>query len=307
MRNITAIVTPFWGELLGGDIPYIGEAIKSVMEQSDPGWRMYIVDDATDSKVGKRLLDYAAADSRISVIRLEDNMGPANARNVGVRQAEIDGCDIVTFMDHDDVSSPNRISGVRGVFCEYPEVSVVYNGFYVIDENGGRIPEDQLLEGMRLLLKQQRDNPLEGADIWKVILQERDGLTIPSCLSVRTETASKIPFPDQFRCHEDTHTWVRYSAAGAIFKYISDLQTGYRVLEGGKTSQSRIHAGGVERFNEWRCIVAEDGCDKALELAGVSGDEAVKIKNNFLLNISSILMAEGSHKHASHLQKKVIS
>lgn len=76
--------------------------------------------------------------------------------------------------------------------------------------------KEKLVEGIRVTLKDLANRPLYGYDSWKDIATERDALTIPSALNVRTELAYAVPFPEHVRFHEDTYTWIRY-AGGYVF------------------------------------------------------------------------------------------
>lgn len=305
-----AVVMPFWTDGLAHTAQYLIEAVNSIQRQSCEDWMLFIVDDCSNSECTRHLFSKInTSDSRIKLLRSDANRGPGHCRNIGVEQAFIHECDYVGFLDADDISPPNRVAEVIACFDDNPNVSVIYSGFQAMGPDGKKISSDGLIEGIKLLNRQLSLDPLEGYDIWKTILCERDGLTIPSSLNVKTDLARRVPFPQQYRFHEDTHTWVRYSAAGGCFKYVAGLEAKYRVLKGGKTSESRIRAGGIDLFNKLRCRVAVDSLSEAFSYPSLNGcvlsdDEKKDIREKMLLNLASIVEKEGSQDMLSYLRNE---
>ncbi len=69
--------------------------------------QIYVVDDCSRIPVGEHLQN---PDGRITVIRLEKNVGPAVARNVALAEIIAAGFDYVAIADADDISAPDRIA-----------------------------------------------------------------------------------------------------------------------------------------------------------------------------------------------------
>lgn len=66
----------------------IGEAVKSVLQQSFQDFEIIIINDgSTDQNVIPTLTEIAKLDSRISIIHYEKNRKPSFARNCGIRLA----------------------------------------------------------------------------------------------------------------------------------------------------------------------------------------------------------------------------
>jgi hypothetical protein len=294
-----AFVVPFWSDGAPDRLRYLREALDSVWAQSDPEVVAIVVDDGSPSQRDVReLLRWAGRERRLLVELAPDNRGPGRCRNLGVRRAHALGAPFVCFLDADDISHPDRARTVRAVLATDPAADVVYAGFRVIDEDGRLVPREQLVGGIRLLMEEIAQRPLAGYDCWITLAVERDNLTIPSALNVRTALALAVPFPDTHRFHEDTHTWLRYSASGAKVVHAADIPSSYRVPHPAKGSASRERAGGTEAFNLLRAETVGEGLAEATRLGirrGVVGPrEALTIRTRYLLSVAGMLLQEGS-------------
>lgn len=78
---------------------YIVECIESILAQTYTNFRLILVDDGTPDKAGAICDEYAAKDSRITVIH-QENAGVTRARARGVEEAS--DCEWITFVDSDD-------------------------------------------------------------------------------------------------------------------------------------------------------------------------------------------------------------
>ena len=96
--------------LLFGIIPtyncreYVLSAVNSVLQQSMPDLEVIVVDDASTDGTADLLAD--VDDDRLTVIRLDVNLGPAGARNLGLTHA---GGAFVAFQDSDDIWVPTKL------------------------------------------------------------------------------------------------------------------------------------------------------------------------------------------------------
>jgi len=104
---------------------YVGETIESVQAQTYPWWEMIIVDDCSTDGSTSVVESYAAADPRIRLVRLPENVGPALARNRGV---ELAAGQYITYIDSDDLWYPRflektvrtiRATGYPFVYASY--------------------------------------------------------------------------------------------------------------------------------------------------------------------------------------------
>ena len=84
---------------------YIRQCIDSILNQSMKDWELILVDDGSEDSSGNIADEYAAVDSRISVIH-KPNGGLASARNAGLDVAQ---GDYICFIDSDDWVDKNYL------------------------------------------------------------------------------------------------------------------------------------------------------------------------------------------------------
>lgn len=80
-------------------VPFIARAIDSALEQAGVALQIIVVDDASIDGTADFVRDRFVADSRVTVVSLDQNAGPAGARNAALALA--DGC-WVAVLDADD-------------------------------------------------------------------------------------------------------------------------------------------------------------------------------------------------------------
>ncbi len=99
----------------------IGEAIGSVVEQSYTNWELIVIDDgSTDGTAAAAL---ASGDQRIRVIGLEKNVGPAAARNAGLRSAR---GSLFAYLDSDNLWMPDYLLVMVNALMDSPRRSGAY-------------------------------------------------------------------------------------------------------------------------------------------------------------------------------------
>jgi cellulose synthase/poly-beta-1,6-N-acetylglucosamine synthase-like glycosyltransferase len=304
--NPAAFVVPFWSDGHPKYLHYLDEALDSIFAQTDPNFLIFVVDDASPACSDRHTLaHWIQCDRRLRVIWAAENRGPGYCRNIGIRAAAEHGCPFICFLDADDRAHPERVAEVRQRFRSNPDVDVVYASFSVIDEHGHPVPREQLVEGIRIILHDLETRALEGYDLWIPLAVERDTLTIPTALNVRTALAAAVPFPQDHRFHEDTHTWLRYAAAGAKIVYHPGIPSQYRIPQDVQGSKSRERAGGIEAFNRLRAKVVLEGLQKAVEQGihrGLINEErGQEIQTRYLMNVAAMIRKEGTVAIAAEL------
>lgn len=128
-------------------------AVQSALEQTYPDLEVIVVDDASDPPV--RL----APDPRLRVIRLEQGVGGAGARNVGTKAARGRW---VTYLDDDDRLLPHMaevsLAALTVALAEQPEAAVgVISGLQKVNSQGQvlktRIPPARSPQGRDFFLE----------------------------------------------------------------------------------------------------------------------------------------------------------
>jgi glycosyltransferase involved in cell wall biosynthesis len=282
-----------------GDDPdsgaHLRRAVAGLIAQTDPDWRLVIVDDASpqpDARASWQELRRTYPD-RIFVLERPVNQGQGVCRNIGVGWAARQGAPFVLFHDADDISHPRRLEVTGQTLRSRPDVGFVYSTFQVIDENDNPVSLERLTPSIAEIL-QSHETPVEGPDAWIRIGAETGYTTLTSTVSVRTEVALAHPFPP-VRGSEDGHTWLRMSAGGADFAYLNGIPGQYRVPQkaAGSSDRARI---GAEYYLR-KAIVDTDGFRQAIRLAlsygALDGARAASIEERFLRRLATTMIAEG--------------
>jgi glycosyltransferase involved in cell wall biosynthesis len=100
-------------------MPYLDEAIQSVLEQSWSSFEFVIRDDGSTDDSRSRLRDWARKDARIRLFESDSSLGPSGSSNWVVRQAR---GSIIARMDADDISEPDRLEKQLSLMRANPEV-----------------------------------------------------------------------------------------------------------------------------------------------------------------------------------------
>ena len=102
---------------------YLPDCLDSVLGQADATIEVIAVDDASPDGCGQLLDDRASTDQRLSVIHLEHNGGPGNARNVGLTRA---AGTYVWFIDGDDLIAPGAVAAIAARLAQVqPDVLLI--------------------------------------------------------------------------------------------------------------------------------------------------------------------------------------
>jgi teichuronic acid biosynthesis glycosyltransferase TuaG len=86
---------------------FIAQTIQSVLDQTFMDWELIIVDDCSTDRSTKIVNQFAATESRITLIESAINFGgPAKPRNIGIENAR---GEYITFLDADDIWLPGKL------------------------------------------------------------------------------------------------------------------------------------------------------------------------------------------------------
>jgi glycosyltransferase involved in cell wall biosynthesis len=117
-------------------IPFLGEAIESIRNQTFSDWRLIILDHGSQdgsAELGNR---YAEFDERIKIFSFADADGIAELRNFGLEKCD---CKYLLLQDADDISLPNRMSIVTDTFGASPKLLALGGDAILIDDAGRQI------------------------------------------------------------------------------------------------------------------------------------------------------------------------
>lgn len=136
MTDLVSIVTPTFNSA-----NYILATIESVQKQTYTNWEMILVDDGSSDETEDIILKIQENENRIQFYKLDQNSGPAIARNKGIEKAK---GEYLTFIDADDIWFPtfieNSINTIKNttipfVFSSYKRsnenLEFIYSDFIV--------------------------------------------------------------------------------------------------------------------------------------------------------------------------------
>lgn len=109
---------------------FIEETIKSVIAQTYTDWELLLVDDCSKDASKTIASGYEALDKRIRLIALEENVGAAKARNVGIKESK--GA-YLAFLDADDIWVKEKLERELK-FMKEKQAAFVFSGYEFADE-----------------------------------------------------------------------------------------------------------------------------------------------------------------------------
>ncbi|MDD3002625.1 MAG: glycosyltransferase family 2 protein [Candidatus Shapirobacteria bacterium] len=134
MKTINPLVTIYMPVF--NAIPYLSQAIESILNQSYSNFEFIIVDDASTDNSWKVIKSYAKKDSRIIAIKNHINLGVSLTSNIAISKAK---GKFLARMDADDISFTDRIEKQVDFLIKNPKTIAVGGQCVVIDENNNII------------------------------------------------------------------------------------------------------------------------------------------------------------------------
>jgi glycosyltransferase involved in cell wall biosynthesis len=125
---LVSVVMPVFNGL-----PWLSEAVESILNQSYENLEFVIVDDCSDDGSVQLLKTYAVEDSRIKLILNSSNAGVPATLNRGIEHCS---GKYVARMDADDVSTPDRIRLQVEHMEKHPACGVVGSWIYRVRQKG---------------------------------------------------------------------------------------------------------------------------------------------------------------------------
>ncbi len=116
-------------------LPFLRQAIASVVSQSYTRWQLCVADDGSASEVTSELAGLARNDPRINLVRSEVNTGIAAATNRALAGAR---GGYVAFLDHDDLLDPSALDAVVRTLVNDPGADAAYTDRDAVTPDGRR-------------------------------------------------------------------------------------------------------------------------------------------------------------------------
>ena len=112
-------------------------SVCSALSQTVSGIEVIVVNDSPDRESQAILKRIARKEPRLTVIALKKNVGVAEARNRGVREAKADW---IAFLDSDDLWEPDKLEKQLAA-AEKTGAQLVYTAAACIDKTGKKTRE----------------------------------------------------------------------------------------------------------------------------------------------------------------------
>ncbi len=195
---------------------YIGNTIKSVINQTYKNWELIIVDDCSTDRSISIVKKYVGQDKRINLIKTKRNFGgPARARNIGINLSKGNH---IAFLDSDDIWFKNKLDICMKNF--HSEVDLLFHDF----KKFGKVSffEKKIIRGKKL-----------NSPITKNLLL-KDNVIINSSVIVRKELIEKVGFiseENSMIAAEDYNLWLKISTVTENFLYIPKVLGKYFIGE----------------------------------------------------------------------------
>lgn len=216
MNNLVSIITPLYNSE-----KFILSTINSVLQQTYSNWEMIIVDDfSTDKGVDLIMSVIIASNSKIKLIKLNENLGVAQARNSALNVAN---GRFIAFLDSDDIWHPEKLD--RQVsFMLKQNIPISFTSYRLIDENEN--------------YKNHIIHSIEEVDYTGYLKNTIIGFST-SMIDTK-HTGNEFRFSNM-RSREDTDLWIRLLKNGHTAHGISNALVDYRIHSSSITA-NKFHS-----------------------------------------------------------------
>lgn len=125
---LISVITPAYNVA-----PFIGAAVKSVIDQTETRFEYIVVSDGSTDTTIEKAQEAAGDDSRVRIIDAPHG-GSSAARNEGLRVAS---GEFISFLDGDDCWRPDKLAKQLELIQSLPDrVGAVFCGSRIVTENG---------------------------------------------------------------------------------------------------------------------------------------------------------------------------
>ncbi|MDM1060600.1 glycosyltransferase family 2 protein [Myroides odoratimimus] len=188
---------------------FIGDSIKSVIDQTYINWELLITDDCSSDSSIEVINEFVKKDSRIKLFKLEKNSGAAIARNNSLNNAK---GKFIAFLDSDDVWLPNKLEK-QVHFMEEHNIPISFTSYEVLDEN---------LNSTNTIIKSVNEIDYSG--------YLKNTIIGMSTSMIDKDVVGKFEFFN-LRTRQDTYLWITLLKRGHKAYGILDILAQYRVRE----------------------------------------------------------------------------
>ena len=221
------IMMPFYGSF-----DHLKLAVASVLAQSDPDWRLTVIDDMYPDRTPGEWVK-AIPDNRVTYIRNETNLRPSRnyIKSVGIASSEF-----VQIMGCDDQMLPRYVARIHEIIASFPEADVIQPGVSVIDENG--LPNTPLADRVKALLRFRGDGARAyGGEELAISLLRGNWTYFPS-LVWRRDLLVSFGFRTDLDVVQDLAMLLEITKAGGSLVLDDEVVFNYRRHSGSVSAQT---------------------------------------------------------------------
>lgn len=231
MKSRVDILLPFWG-----DVELFKLAVDSVLKQSNPNWKLLVIDDCYPSNEPREYID-KLDDSRVSYYRHDINQGITKNFNYAISQATSEYC--VVF-GCDDVMLPNYI---ERALSEISTCDFYQPGVDVIDSNSrSYLP---LVDRLKRILRPKQG--VHSGESLAASLSRGNWLYFPSILW-RTKSLQRYRFDEKYTVVEDVMVEMQMIMDGGTL--MLDDQVTFQYRRSAQSVSSKEKGSNGVRFKE---------------------------------------------------------
>lgn len=204
MAALVSIITPTFNSA-----NFIAATIQSVQNQTYKNWEMIVVDDGSTDNTEEIILSLIEKDTRIQFYKLNQNSGPAVARNTGIEKAK---AKYLTFIDADDIWFSGFIeNSIKTI--EETKIPFVFSSYKRANENLEFVYSDFIVPNKVTYFDTLKSNSV-------------------SCLTafIDMEVLGK-KFMPLIRKRQDMGLWLQYLKEIPFAYGIQETQAIYRIRE----------------------------------------------------------------------------
>ena len=228
-RTENILVSVILATWKGDRLDFLQESLESIRQQSYTNLEILVVADGPlKAETQTYLQQQADADSRIRLLPLDENRGPAYTRNHAIAQAQ--GA-YIAILDADDVALPERIERQKN-HLEKEHADLVGSHYTLIDASGEAIGK--------------RETPCSPQALRRCI-----GLFNPianSTVMARREILQQHPYAEELRYGEDYALWITLLRHGHTLQNQPECLVKFRI-----TPQFLQRRNGLAIFqSDWR-------------------------------------------------------
>ncbi|HEX2131190.1 MAG TPA: glycosyltransferase family 2 protein [Actinophytocola sp.] len=250
MSTTLDVVMPFYG-----DVSLMREAVRSVLDQDDPRWRLTVVDDHVGPGADPSVPEWFESldDERVRYLRNPENLGITGNFN---RCLELAEHDLFTMLGCDDRMLPNYVGTVLAVWADHPDAGLIQPGVRVID-GAGRPTKTLVDEAKRRVYAPKFEGRLElsGEDL-AVSLLRGDWLYFPS-LAWRTKLLEGLRFRPELRVIQDLALLMELVARDVTLVVDETVAFEYRRHGASESSSSAFDGSRFTEAGDYFADVAE--------------------------------------------------